>query len=288
MTLPLAVWRSVLFVPAQVQRFIDAAPRSGADAIQLDLEDSVPTGQKAVARTGLPAAVEALTMAGAEVLVRINRDLRNAVADLEAAAIPGVRAISVPKVSGPEHLQLVDELLSELEAERSLPRGSIGLIAMIESLSGLACAPALALACPRVIGLTIGSEDFSADAGMEPTRANLFHPCQQILFAARAAGVQAYGFPGSIAGYGDLALYGEQVTQGRSMGFDGAFCIHPSQVAVLNEMFTPSPDALAEARDIVAAYESALAGGRAAAAFDGRMIDLPVVARARALIARAR
>lgn len=288
MSHPTTAWRSVLFVPAHVSRFVDAAPRSGADAIQLDLEDSVPAGQKTAAREGLAAAVEALCAGGADVLVRINRDLRSAVADLDAAVTSGVRAISVPKVSGPEHLQLIDELVTELELERSLPAGAIGLIAMVESLAGLDSVESMTRAVGRVVGVTIGSEDFSADAAMEPTAANLFNPCQRMLFAARAAGVHAWGFPGSIAEYGDLAAYREQVARGRAMGFDGAFCIHPSQVAVLNTAFSPSPEELTEAREILAAYESALATERGAAAHAGRMIDAPVVHRARALLARAR
>lgn len=288
MTRPAAAWRSILFVPAHVERFIEAAPRSGADAIQLDLEDSVPGPQKTAAREGLARTVASLEADGIDVLVRINRDLRNTVADLTAAVAGGVRAISVPKVSGAGHLQLVDELISELEKERSLPDGAIGLIAMVESLAGLECVESIARSCQRLVGVTLGSEDFSADAGMEPTMANLFNPCQRLLFAAHAAGVQAYGFPGSIAGYGDLDLYREQVAQGRSMGFDGALCIHPAQVPVLNEVFAPRPGELAEAREIIEAYETALTENRGAAAHGGRMIDLPVVQRARALLARAR
>ena len=159
---------------------------------------------------------------------------------------------------------------------------------MVESLAGLERVESATRACARVVGVTIGSEDFSADAGMEPTAANLFNPCQRVLFAARSAGVQAWGFPGSIAEFGDLAAYREDVARGRSMGFDGAFCIHPSQVAVLNESFAPSEEELAEAKDIVSAYEAAVAEARGAASHGGRMIDLPVVHRARALLAKAR
>jgi len=288
MTHPAAAWRSVLFVPAHVERFIEAAPRSGADAVQLDLEDSVPGPQKSTAREGLAATAASLEADGIDVLVRINRDLRNTVADLTAAVAVGVRAISVPKVSDAGHLQLVDELISELETERSLPDGAIGVIAMIESLAGLERVESIARSCQRLVGVTLGSEDFSADAGMEPTMANLFSPCQRVLFAAHAAGVQAYGFPGSIAEYGDLDVYRTQVAQGRCMGFDGAWCIHPSQVPVLNEEFAPRPGELADARKIIEAYDTALAENRGAAAHGGRMIDLPVVQRARALLARAR
>lgn len=283
-----APWRSVLFVPAHVQRFVQAAAGRGADAVQLDLEDSVPAASKAEARAALAPAIAELQARGVAVLVRINRDLRNAVADLDAAVLAGVGAISVPKAAGAVHLQLLDGLIRELELERALAPGGIGLIAMVETLDGLQQARALAEACPRVIGLTLGSEDFSAAAGMQPTAQNLFHPCQQIVFAARAAGVQAWGFPGSIAEYGDLERYREQAAQGRAMGFDGAFCIHPRQVAVLNTVFQPTAEEVAQAEAVIAAYTAALSQNRGAATLHGSMIDLPVVERARAVLARQR
>jgi citrate lyase subunit beta/citryl-CoA lyase len=281
-------WRSVLFVPAHVERFVHAAADRGADAVQLDLEDSVPLGHKAAARAALAPAIARLAGSGLDVLVRINRDLRSAVADLEAAVSDGLRAISVPKTSGAEHLQLIDELLTELEQERRLPPGGIGLVAMVETLEGLAQAETMATACPRMCGLTLGSEDFSAAAGMEPSPRNLFHPCQRLLFAARAGGIGAYGFPGSIAEFAELDRYRAQVTQGKAMGFDGAFCIHPSQVTVLNAVFEPAAEELAQARAVIAAYEAAMAQGLGAASLEGRMIDLPVVQRARAVLARSR
>lgn len=281
-------WRSVLFVPAHLERFIRSAPTRGADAIQLDLEDSVPMAHKAAARHALPGAVAQLRAAGAQVLVRINREWRAAAADLEAAVQPGVSAISVPKTAGAEHLQLLDESITALEQERQLPAGGIGLIAMVETLAGLRQLRAMARACTRVVGLTLGSEDFSAAAGMSPAPHNLFGPCQQLVFAAREAGIDAYGFPGSIAEYADLERYREQVSQGCDMGFVGAFCIHPRQVAVLNAAFTPDAAAVAEAEAVIAAYGEALARGEGAAALEGRMIDLPVVERARALLARRR
>jgi len=280
-------WRSVLFVPAHVERFVTSAATRGADAVQLDLEDSVPSPQKAEARAALAPAVAQLGAAGVEVLVRINRELRHAVADLEAAVIPGVSAISLPKTAGAEHLQLIDELIDELEQERGLAAGGIGLIAMIETLQGLEQAEAMATAGPRLIGLTLGSEDFSAAAGMEPSPDNLFQPCQRLLFAARAAGIAAYGFPGSIAEFANLECYRGQVERGRRMGFDGAFCIHPAQVAVLNDAFAPTAQELEEAQAVIAAYEAALEQQRGAVSLDGRMIDLPVVERAQAVLARA-
>lgn len=280
------LWRSVLFIPAHVERYIDSAHKRGADAIQLDLEDAVPFEAKAAARQMIPAAVDQFQSHGLDALVRINRDLRNAVADLDAAVIQGVSAICLPKAHSAAHLVLIDELITELETERHLPPGAIGLIAMIETLDALNQVEALAKATPRLTALTLGSEDFSAEGGFEPTQMNLFNPCQRLVLAAKAAGIQSYGFPGSIAEFGDLTTYRSQVCLGKSMGFDGAFCIHPAQVPVLNEVFQPSPEAIEHARQVIAAYDQALAENRGAAMLNGRMIDLPVVQRARSVLRR--
>lgn len=282
----LPLWRSVLFVPAHVKRYVDAAHTRGADAIQLDLEDSVPLDGKEAGRAVLGDAIKQLGEHPVDVLVRINRDLRNTVRDLECAIVAGVSAISLPKVQGADHLRLIDELMTELERERGLPVGGIRLIAMVETLGALAGVEAMARACPRLAGLTLGSEDLSADGGFEPTPDNLFHPCQRLVFAAKAAGLHAYGFPGSIAEFGDLDAYRQQVQRGRSMGFDGAFCIHPKQVDILNQVFQPTAEEVAQAQQVLAAYEAAMADNRGAATLDGKMIDLPVVQRARRVLGR--
>ncbi|MGD8710652.1 MAG: aldolase/citrate lyase family protein, partial [Ectothiorhodospiraceae bacterium] len=131
-------WRSLLFVPAHVQRFVESAHRRGADAVLLDLEDSVPAGQKAAARTALGAAVERLRAHGASVLVRVNRPLGECVADLSAAVAAGADAVVLPKTLGPDHVRLVDEHMAEREAAGGLRVGGIGLVAMIETVDALA------------------------------------------------------------------------------------------------------------------------------------------------------
>ena len=119
-------WRSMLYVPVTVERFVRKAPGVGADAIQLDLEDSILPSEKEAARRALPEAVAGLVGAGCDVLVRVNRPLRELVRDLEVAVMPGVQALAVPKVASADHLQLVDEVVSDLEAERGLPAGASG------------------------------------------------------------------------------------------------------------------------------------------------------------------
>jgi citrate lyase subunit beta/citryl-CoA lyase len=187
-------WRSLLFVPAHVDRFVAKAHTRGADAIILDLEDSVPANSKPLAREKACSSIATLTERGVNVGVRINHDLRNAVADLDAAVVAGTRFILLAKTMGAQHLQLVDQLIAELEAERGLAVGGIRLIALVETIAALAQIDDLAKACPRLSGIALGSEDLSADGEFEPTPQMLFNPSQALVFAARLAGIMAYAF----------------------------------------------------------------------------------------------
>lgn len=282
-----STWRSLLFVPAHQPRFIDAARRGEADACVLDLEDSVPPAQKPAARQGLGDAARSIADAGKSVLVRINAPWRLAVRDLEAAVGPSVTAIVAPKVEAVATLKALDEILADLEGEAGLPIGRIGVVAQIESVNAL---PRLDEICagPRLIGLSLGSEDFSASAGMTPTLRTLMAPNQEIVFACRRHDLLPFGFPASIADYADLEAFAASAQLASEMGFGGAFCIHPRQAAILNRAFSPAPDALERASRILEAYQLAVREGRGATVLDGRMIDPPVVAQAEALLARGR
>lgn len=277
-------WRSILFVPAHLQKFVHKAHTRGADAINLDLEDSVPVAEKAQARQQLPSQMSQLLENNLDVLVRVNQELRACALDLEVAVIPGVKAITLPKAMGAEHIRLVDESMAELERSRGMAVGGIGIIAMIETIDALSSVEQIANSCPRLIGLSLGSEDFSCDGGFEPTSANLFNPCQKIIFAARSANIQAYGFPGSIAEYSDLDSFREMAAEGKKMGFKGAFCIHPNQVEIINWAFQVTEAELEQARKIVAAYEDAVTQQLGAIEVDGKMVDLPVVMRAKEVL----
>lgn len=282
------VWRSGLFVPVNVERFVAKASSRGADVIQLDLEDSIAPGDKADARRALPAAVERIRSEGrSDVLVRINQPLELAVRDLEAAVLPGVDGIMVTKAEGPDHLRLLDELVSRLEASRSLPDRTIRFVVLIEAPGPLLHAEAIARATPRNIALSLGAEDYATAVGGEPTGEMLLVPKQQVLQAARAAGLMPMGTIGTVADYSDIAAYERVVRLSASFGFVGASAIHPSQVPALNAGFSPSAEAVAYAERIVALDREAAATGRGSFALDGRMIDIPIVQRATALLARA-
>jgi citrate lyase subunit beta / citryl-CoA lyase len=282
----LPVWRSMLFVPVTAQRFVDGAARRGADAIILDLEDAVAASEKDRARTLVPEAAKIVSRGGADVVVRINRPMRMTVRDLEAVIGPGVQAIAMPKAESAQHVQLVAEIIDELEAERGMPVGGTKMLAMVETASAFFHIAEIARAHPRLVALTLGAEDFATSAGILPEAEPLTMPKQTAVFAARAAGIMPMGFIGSIAEFHDLDAFRETIRRSRRFGFVGASVIHPSQVPILNEEFRPSPAEVELASRIVAAYDKALAEGVGAVTVDGKMIDVPVVDRAKLLLQR--
>ncbi len=282
----LPVWRSLLFVPVTARRFVDGAARRGADAIILDLEDSVAASEKERARTLVPEAAEIVSRGGADVVVRINRPLRLAVRDIEAAVGPRVQALALPKIDSADHVRMVAEVVDELEAERGMAPGTTRLIAMVETASALFRIAEIARAHPRLVGLNVGAEDFALSAGILPEAEGLFMPKQLCVFAARAAGIMPLGFIGTVAEFHDLDAFRVTIRRSRRLGFVGASVIHPSQVPILNEEFRPSGEEVDHARRVVAAYDKALAEGVGAVTVDGKMIDVPVVERARLLVER--
>ena len=284
----LPVWRSMLFVPVTVRKFVDGAAKRGADAIILDLEDSVPAAEKPRARSLLQEAAEIVARGGADVVVRINRPLRMAIADIEAAVSPRVAALALPKIESAEHLCLLAEVIDEVESERGMALGTTKLLAMVETASAFFRMAEIARAHPRLIAMTLGAEDFALSVGMVPEAEGLFYPKQQMIIAARAAGIMPMGFLGTVADFRDLEAFRATLKRSRRLGFMGASVIHPAQVPILNEEFAPAAEEVAHADRVVAAYDKATAEGVGAIVVDGRMIDVPVVERAQALLARHR
>jgi citrate lyase subunit beta/citryl-CoA lyase len=282
----LPVWRSMLFVPVTARRFVDGAARRGADAIILDLEDSVAASEKERARTLVPEAAQIVSRGGADVVVRLNRPLRMTVRDLEAVIGPGVQAVALPKAESAQHVQLVAEVIDELEAERGIAVGTTKMVAMVETASAFFRIAEIARAHPRLVALNLGAEDFATSAGIMPEAEALSMPKQMAVFAARAAGIMPMGFIGSIAEFGDLDAFRQTIRRSRRFGFIGASVIHPSQIQILNEEFRPGAAEIEHAGRVVAAYDKALAEGVGAVTVDGKMIDVPVVERAKLLLDR--
>src|SRR5579863_1862349 len=282
----LPVWRSMLFVPVTAERFVNGAAKRGADAIILDLEDAVAASEKDRARTLVPEAAKIVSHGGADVVVRINRPMRMTVRDLEAVISPAIAAIALPKAESAQHVELVSEMIDEIEAERGMAVGTTKMLAMVETCSAFFRIAEIAKASDRLVALNLGAEDFALSAGMLPEAEGLFMPKQMCVFAARAAGIMPLGFVGTVADFSDLAGFRETVRRSRRIGFMGASVVHPSQVQILNEEFRPSPAEVEHAGRVVAAYDKALADGVGAVTVDGRMIDVPVVERAKLLLKR--
>lgn len=264
------MYRSFLFVPANDAKRIARVHERGADAIILDLEDAVPADAKAEARAAVPSVAADLAAKGATVFVRVNADWQ---ADIEAALSPGVSGIVAPKV---RDAKAAREIVAAL-------RPGLDFIALIESADGLYEARAIA-AVEGVSGLALGSEDLSVELGVSPNADSLDLPCKMLALAAATRGLMALGAPVSIGEFRDLGAYSAAVALARRIGMTGAFCIHPAQVAIVNAGFAPSAAEIEDARAILAAWDGA--GGRGVVAHGGRMIDAPVVARARRMLGR--
>lgn len=274
-------WRSLLYVPADRPTFVEQAAERGADAIILDLEDGVAPEHKEAARAGLHEAARFLRAQGATVLVRINRPWRLAWRDLEAAVAAEVAAILLPKVEDAGTLTVIDAFLTELEGDSGVP---LPVIPLLESAKGIARAHDLLSASARIAAVVPGNEDVAADLGIEPHPDLLLYTHSSVILAAAAARVSLLGLIGSGANFRDLDAYRERAQLAKRWGFQGATCIHPAQIPILNEVFSPTADEVRWARDTVSAFEAA---GSAPTQMEGQMIDRPVYLRARRLLQRA-
>lgn len=278
------VWRSMMFVPTIVEKFIEKAPGVGADAVILDLEDSIAASEKDRARGAVADVARRLAAAGLDVTVRINRPWRLAARDIEAAVTPDVTALLLPMTDTAAHVKEVANVVGEVEAEKGMPAGHTWLFPLIETAEGLLNAREIAKADPRIMALSLGSEDFALSMGSTTDTDMLFGPKQHVVACARAAGLAPMGFIGSIAEFRDIEKLKEMMTLSKRAGFRGASCIHPNQVRIANSVFGPSAEEVAQARKIVDAYDAALARGDGAITVDGKMVDVPVADRMRAVI----
>lgn len=267
-------WRSLLFVPATSPQLLAKAVRSGADAVIVDLEDSVAPERKAEARR---LAHEAITASGSEVplLLRVNAQPEWLQADLAEAPLDRLQGLMLPKVESARQVLDLQETLARLGVP-ALP-----FVPLLETARGVLNAERIATASPNVAGLGFGAEDYACEMGVAPQPTSLLWPAQQVATCARAFGHACWGLPGSIAEIGDMDAFGALVAQARAVGFTGTVCIHPKQVPVANQGFGPSAAELEWAAKVVAADQDAQRHGLAAVQLDGRMIDRPIVERAR-------
>jgi citrate lyase subunit beta / citryl-CoA lyase len=287
--------RSLLFVPADGGSKLDKAFASGADAVIVDLEDSIAPDRKAQARASAAAFLKsAVTQAKRpRLLVRVNAIATGLIDDDLDAVVPArPDAILLPKAEGGASIIHADAKLTAREAIAGLDEGHIKIVAQaIETAAGLFAAGNIRGASPRLIGLTWGPEDLSAEIGAEANRdaqGLLTEPYRLArsvcLFAAAAAGVAA--IETVYVDFRNLAGLKRETEEARRDGFVGRLAIHPAQVPVINEVFTPTADAIDRAQAIVDAF--AKAPGAGVVAIDGKMYDRPHLARAQALLARGK
>ena len=302
MSVPVRLTRSMLFVPASRPEMIAKAAASQADAVCIDLEDSVVSSEKAASRRHVVRGLKDLDFGRRVRMVRMNaldssfayRDLVEVIED----AGDRVDVVMVPKVGSAGDLDFVDRLLTQIEAHRGFSH-RIGIEAQIESAKGFLYAREIAAASPRLEALIFGPGDYAASMRMPSTRIGEFDKHDElypghrwhavmhtIVAAARANGLRC--MDGPYAAYKDTAGLDRASLIARALGFDGKQCIHPSQLATVNSVFSPTDDEVNEAGAVVQAYETAAAAGQGAASHDGRMIDAVSLRMAQTVLERRR
>ena len=277
--------RSLVFVPGNRPNMLERALDFGADIVMVDLEDSVPPGEKSAARELAVEWAPRLTAAGRRVMVRVNSLDTGLTADELAAVVsPELAGISIGKGNTSWDLQQVDRLLAPLESSAGIAVGSIKVIPWIETAMAIVHVYEMAQASPRVAGIAFGAEDYTNDMGV--IRSDFGEECYYarsvVAVAARAAGVAA--LDGPFVGFRDPDGLRKDAGAARQMGYTGKFAIHPAQIDIINETFSPHPDDVAYARRVVEAWAEAEAAGRGSLSIDGRMVDVPVVKRAQNLL----
>lgn len=287
--------RSLMFVPAHRERMVERALGLGEfgaselDVAILDLEDGVPPAAKDEARRLIAGVLGRASRdgGGPSRFVRIRRALSDdGAGDLDAVVRPGLAGVMAPKVRRPDEIDWIAERLDALERDAKIPHGTVRIIPSIESAAALIEAPRIAMASDRVAGLAFGSEDFALDLGLPTKRegeaADLLYARSATVVAAVSAGKLA--FDGIWPDIKDAAGLRADALRARRLGFTGKTLIHPDQIAVVNEIFSPTAAEVEEARRVVHAFEEAVARGEGAVALDGRMLDAPVVDRARRVL----
>jgi citrate lyase subunit beta/citryl-CoA lyase len=273
-------------VPGSEPKYFINAALHGPDAIILDLEDSVHSADKDAARILVRNTLRAVDFGGCERMVRINQ-LPLGLQDLTEVIPEEPDLVLIPKVERPEQVSQVDRMIDELKTREQIDR-PIWLMPILESALGIENAFAIATVSPNVCALTIGLEDYTSDMGVAKTVEG--HESEyartRLVNAAKAAGVQAidsvFGDVGDIVG---LRQWGEH---SRALGFEGMGCVHPSQISIIHEAFAPTHSEIDKALKIVAAFEDAQHRGLAVVSLGSKMIDPPVVERAKGLVARAK
>jgi citrate lyase subunit beta/citryl-CoA lyase len=279
--------RSLLFVPANRERFLRKAQDLAPDALVPDLESGVLDPDKPKARQMLRDALPALAKR-AKVFARVNAiDSPHLLDDLNAIISSDLTGVTLPQIESPDDIRRLDEMISNLEQGKGLPFGHVRIIAFIESALGVMRAFDIATASSRVVAIAFGAEDFTADMGVARSKegAEVLFARNQVAVAARAAHKLAIDAP--YVALDDPAGLEADVRLALRLGFKGKFAIHPSQIETINAVFSPSEQEVEQARRILKAFERAEAEGQGTYALDGKMIDTAIALRAQKLLRTA-
>jgi citrate lyase subunit beta / citryl-CoA lyase len=282
--------RSLMFVPGHRQRMLQRAlglgefTPSGLDIAILDLEDGVPPDEKDRARAAIAAVLDlASNREGPARYVRVQRDPGARDADLAAVLRPGLDGVVAPKIDDSGELASFARDLDEREDAAGMARGRVRIVASIESARGLLDARAIAASADRVIALLFGAEDFARDLSLPTEReaeaTELVYARSAVVVAAVAA--RKHAIDGIWPDVTDSEGLRRDALQGRRLGFVGKSLIHPGQIEAINEVFSPSAAEVVYARRVVDAFDAARTKGDGAVALDGKLLDEPIVQRAR-------
>lgn len=282
--------RSALFVPASSERFLAKAKDTLADTLIFDLEDAVAPERKIAAREALRDVLQDTGFEHFERTVRINGlDTAYFLDDVLAMVEAGADGLVVPKTNTAAHIRFVDQFVRLAEQRSGRTPGEVVLIPLFEQPVAIGQAFAIASATPRIAGVAFGHGDFSLSMGIAAapsTDGIVLQARGQVVMAAKAAGVTPIDNV-----YLDIRDTDGLITetrQGKALGYEGKACIHPNQVAAVNSIYTPTPDEVEYARALVAAFEAAVAEGKGAVAFRGRMVDGPIADIEKVVLDRAR
>lgn len=268
-------FRSLLFVPATSEHLWEKSTQRHADAVIIDLEDAIPLHKKEMARALAPNALRLMKERGVEVLLRVNSDPALWQLDLQCLPCHAFSAIMLPKVEKLDQVVSLAQTLAELSEGKPPP-----IAALIETPIGVLAAASIATH-PSLCALGFGAEDYSSAIGVNPNELALAWPAQQVITCAHAFGLQCWGLAGSVAEVNDMKAFAKNVAVARTIGFTGSVCIHPKQVPIVNKGFSPSAEELAWAAQVLQADQMATEKGVGVVLLNGRMIDKPIVDRAR-------
>jgi citrate lyase subunit beta/citryl-CoA lyase len=281
----MTVLRSLLFVPGNQPRMLERALGFAPDAFVPDMEDSVPVEEKAQARDVTASFLAQLAQVGPLVIPRVNAlDTGLLEVDLAAVIGPHIYGVSVGKIQTPSDIEHISSCIARLEEKVGIPVGQVKLVPWIETAMAIVHVYDICVASPRVVGVAFGAEDLTHDLGIERTEddSEVAVPRSMVCVAARAADVLALDTP--YFRFRDSEGLQQNALASKKIGFKGKFAIHPAQLDTINAVFSPSPAEVEHAQRVVAAFEEAERAGRGSTSLDGKVVDVPVVKRARALL----